>query len=80
MNISEYLKEELRKVDLEIAHYEHSLKHDKEKLEYFTHIKQHLESSIKNIDREVSMDNILNPEKKVSLAVNFPTMQDLYEE
>lgn len=78
MTVTEYLEEELRKIDLEISHYEHSLKHDKEKLDYFTNVKQHLQSSLKNFDREEAMDNILNLEKKVSLAVNFPTMQDLY--
>lgn len=81
MNVSEYLEKELVKVDNEISHYQEAVKYDNEKLLYFTHVKQHLESCIKNFSERIKeMENMLDSDIKASLAVNFPSMEDLYKE
>lgn len=70
--INEYLEDQLRKIDLEVFHYENALKHDQERLSYFTNIKQHLESCIKN--RQELVNNI-----KEGLENGIPLSPEIVE-
>lgn len=77
--INEFLEEELRKVDLEIDHYEHAIKHDKERLSFFVSVKQYLESSVKNVsiinDYEKNVKEFLEGSSSTLVQVG----EDLFE-
>lgn len=56
--LEESLNKSLTKVNLEVNHFQEAIKYDQERLTYFTHVKQYLETELKRIDGEKNRENL----------------------